>query len=315
MSTEKNWKSQSNHKPYRDLKTYLIEKYGEPVYRVPIDAGFTCPNRDGTVGVGGCIYCDPTGSGFTVNRKLSVQEQMAERMIRLRSKGVKKFMAYFQANSNTYAPVNRLRNLYSSALLDDVIILDVSTRPDLVPDEVLELLASFKSRVDVFLELGLQTANYHTLMKINRGHTLAEFIDAVIRARRFGLEVIAHVILNLPWDSLEDIIETAKLLSALRVDGVKLHSLYVVENTPLEKKFREGKIKIGTLEEFIERAITFLEYLDPEIVVHRLVADPPHEGTVFGNWGLPKIMILNRIEKVMKQRDSYQGKKFSYLNR
>jgi len=305
-----------NHeKPYRDLKTYLKERYGEPVYRLPIDAGFTCPNRDGTLSTGGCIYCDATGSGFSVNKKLSIQEQMKERMEKLRNRGIGKFMAYFQANSNTYAPIPKLRELYSSALLEDVIILDISTRPDLVPNEVLELLADYRKSVDVFLELGLQTVNYHTLRKLNRQHTLAEFVDAVIRAKKYGLEVIAHVILNLPWDNLEDVVETAKIISALQVDGVKLHSLYVVKDTPLEILYRKGKIKIGSLNEFINRAITFLEYLDPKIVIHRLAADPPHVGTVFGNWGLPKIEILNRIEKEMILRGSYQGKKYAYLNR
>jgi len=305
-----------NHeKPYRDLKTYLKERYGEPVYRLPIDAGFTCPNRDGTLSTGGCIYCDATGSGFSVNKKLSIQEQMKERMEKLRNRGIGKFMAYFQANSNTYAPIPKLRELYSSALLEDVIILDISTRPDLVPNEVLELLADYRKSVDVFLELGLQTVNYHTLRKLNRQHTLAEFVDAVIRAKKYGLEVIAHVILNLPWDNLEDVVETAKIISVLQVDGVKLHSLYVVKDTPLEILYRKGKIKIGSLNEFINRAITFLEYLDPKIVIHRLAADPPHIGTVFGNWGLPKIEILNRIEKEMILRGSYQGKKYAYLNR
>jgi len=305
-----------NHeKPYRDLKTYLKERYGEPVYRLPIDAGFTCPNRDGTLSTGGCIYCDATGSGFSVNKKLSIQEQMKERMEKLRNRGIGKFMAYFQANSNTYAPIPKLRELYSSALLEDVIILDISTRPDLVPNEVLELLADYRKSVDVFLELGLQTVNYHTLRKLNRQHTLAEFVDAVIRAKKYGLEVIAHVILNLPWDNLEDVVETAKIISVLQVDGVKLHSLYVVKDTPLEILYRKGKIKIGSLNEFINRAITFLEYLDPKIVIHRLAADPPHVGTVFGNWGLPKIEILNRIEKEMILRGSYQGKKYAYLNR
>ena len=157
--------------------------------------------------------------------------------------------------------------------------------------------------------------NYHTLRKLNRQHTLAEFVDAVIRAKKYGLEVIAHVILNLPWDNLEDVVETAKIISVLQVDGVKLHSLYVVKDTPLEILYRKGKIKIGSLNEFINRAITFLEYLDPKIVIHRLAADPPHVGTVFGNWGLPKIEILNRIEKEMILRGSYQGKKYAYLNR
>lgn len=261
-----------NHKPYRHLKGYLIERYGEVVYRIPIDAGFTCPNKNGTKGRGGCIYCDPTGSGFSVDGQKSIREQMLERIEKLRAKGIKKYMAYFQANSNTYAPVKKLKELYDSAISDDIVILDVSTRPDLASEETLELLESYKEKLDVIIEFGLQTANFWTLKKLNRGHTLAEFIDAVIRAKKHGLEVVAHVIVNLPWDTMTDVIETAKILSALSVDGVKIHSLYVVEGTALGKMYKKGLIQICDLHEYIERVITFLEFLDPEIVIHRLVA-------------------------------------------
>ncbi|MDI3523410.1 MULTISPECIES: TIGR01212 family radical SAM protein [unclassified Kosmotoga] len=304
-----------NHKPYRHLKGYLKERYGEVVYRIPIVAGFTCPNKDGTKGRGGCIYCDPTGSGFSVDGQKSIREQMLERIEKLRAKGVKKYMAYFQANSNTYAPVKKLKELYDSAISDDIVILDVSTRPDLASEETLELLESYKEKLDVIIEFGLQTANFWTLKKLNRGHTLAEFIDAVIRAKKHGLEVVAHVIVNLPWDTMTDVIETAKILSALSVDGVKIHSLYVVEGTALGKMYKKGLIQICDLHEYIERVITFLEFLDPEIVIHRLVADPPKEGTLFANWGLPKIEIINRIEKKMKEENRRQGGRFNYLNR
>jgi len=304
-----------NHKPYRHLKGYLIERYGEVVYRIPIDAGFTCPNKNGTKGRGGCIYCDPTGSGFSVDGQKSIREQMLERIEKLRAKGIKKYMAYFQANSNTYAPVKKLKELYDSAISDDIVILDVSTRPDLASEETLELLESYKEKLDVIIEFGLQTANFWTLKKLNRGHTLAEFIDAVIRAKKHGLEVVAHVIVNLPWDTMTDVIETAKILSALSVDGVKIHSLYVVEGTALGKMYKKGLIQICDLHEYIERVITFLEFLDPEIVIHRLVADPPKEGTLFANWGLPKIEIINRIEKKMKEENRLQGGRFNYLNR
>jgi hypothetical protein len=208
-----------------------------------------------------------------------------------------------------------LKELYDSAISDDIVILDVSTRPDLASEETLELLESYKEKLDVIIEFGLQTANFWTLKKLNRGHTLAEFIDAVIRAKKHGLEVVAHVIVNLPWDTMTDVIETAKILSALSVDGVKIHSLYVVEGTALGKMYKKGLIQICDLHEYIERVITFLEFLDPEIVIHRLVADPPKEGTLFANWGLPKIEIINRIEKKMKEENRRQGGRFNYLNR
>jgi radical SAM protein (TIGR01212 family) len=179
----------------------------------------------------------------------------------------------------------------------------------------LDLFEEFKKRVDVSVELGLQTANYRTLKKINRDHTLAEFVDAAVRVKRRGIELVVHVILNLPWDDMEDVVETAKILSALDVDGVKLHSLYVVERTKLAEMYKKGEIKICSLEEYIDRAITFLEYLSPNVVIHRLVADPPRKGTIFGNWGKSKIEIINMIEEELERRDTYQGKKFDYLNR
>ncbi|ACM22332.1 radical SAM protein, family [Thermotoga neapolitana DSM 4359] len=301
---------------YRKLSDHLKERYGERVQRIVIFGGFSCPNRDGTKGTGGCIYCDATGSGFTTLMKLPIREQVLRMKERYEKRGIRKFIAYFQAFSNTYASIDELRKKYEEALVDDSIVqLSVSTRPDLVPEEVLDLLEEFKRKVDVSVELGLQTANYRTLRKINRGHTLAEFVDAAVRVKRRGMELVVHVILNLPWDDMEDVVETAKLLSALDVDGVKLHSLYVVEGTKLAEMYRKGEIEICSLEEYIERVITFLEYLSPKVVVHRLVADPPKEGTIFANWGKSKIEIINMIEKELERRDTYQGKRFDYLNR
>ncbi|KAF2959985.1 MULTISPECIES: TIGR01212 family radical SAM protein [unclassified Thermotoga] len=301
---------------YRKLSDYLKERYGERVQRIVIHGGFSCPNRDGTKSRGGCIYCDATGSGFTTLMRLPIREQVMEIKKKYEKRGIKKFIAYFQSFSNTYAPVEVLRERYEEALVDDSIIqLSVSTRPDLVSERVLDLFEEFKKRVDVSVELGLQTANYRTLKKINRGHTLAEFVDAAVRVKKRGIELVVHVILNLPWDDMEDVVETAKILSALDVDGVKLHSLYVVEGTKLAEMYKKGEIKICSLEEYIDRAITFLEYLSPNVVIHRLVADPPRKGTIFGNWGKSKIEIINMIEEELERRDTYQGKKFDYLNR
>ncbi|MFO7881711.1 MAG: TIGR01212 family radical SAM protein [Kosmotogaceae bacterium] len=302
-------------KHYNDLKSHLKKRYGELIYRLPIDAGFTCPNRDGTKGTRGCIYCDSTGSGFSVDGSKSLKKQAEERKAKLKRRGINKFIAYFQAMSNTYCTVDKLNELYSSVLEDDIAVLDVSTRPDLVPENILSLLESYKEKLDVIVEFGLQTSNKTTLKMLNRGHDIFDFIDAVVRAKDHGLEVVAHVIVNLPWDNLEDVIETSKLLSSLKLDGVKIHSLYIVENTPLGQMYKNGRVNVCSLEEYIERVIIFLEYLSSNIVIHRLASDPPREGTLFGNWGLSKIEILNRIHNKMDQEKRYQGKKFSYLNR
>lgn len=226
-------------------------------------------------------------------------------------KGAEKFIAYFQNYSNTYADINKLREIYKQAIDEDIVQIAISTRPDCISDEILDLLEELKKKIDVSIEMGLQTANYHTLVKMNRGHTLAEYINAAIKVKNRGFELVSHVILNFPEDNMLDVIESAKILSVLGVDGVKIHSLYIVENTILGKMYREGKIKIGTLNDFVEKVVRFLEYLSPKIVIHRLVADPPRNGTIFGNWGKPKIQIINLIEKTLKEKNTYQGKKFT----
>ncbi|KAF2955980.1 TIGR01212 family radical SAM protein [Marinitoga sp. 38H-ov] len=301
---------------YNKLSEYLKNKYGERVQRLPINAGFTCPNKIGLKGTSGCIYCEETGSGFAaLSPKNSIKEQV-EYMIKRYEGRANKYMAYFQSNTNTFAPAHVLKKIYDSALIDDrIVILDISTRPDSVEDEKLDLIASYKEKLDVYLEFGLQSVNYNTLKILNRGHTLAEFIDAVNRAKNRNIEVIVHMIIDLPWDREEDIIEGAKILSALNVDGVKLHSLYITENTVLGQMYKNGGVKPLSLEEFINRNILFLEYLDPKVVIHRLAADPPKDNVIHGNWGMSKIKIINLLEKEMRNRNTYQGRLFNYLNR
>lgn len=287
----------------------MKKRYGSKVHRLIIDAGFTCPNRQkGTP----CIFCDPTGSGFNTLHGLSIKDQVIrQREWAKRKYGAEKFIAYFQAFTNTYASVEVLREKYSQALIDDSIVeLDVSTRPDCVPEEVLELLESFKEKVNVTVEFGLQTINSKTLRILQRGHGLAEFIDAVLRSKEHGLEIVVHVIIDLPWDELDDVIDTARTLSALKIHGVKMHSLYVVKGTTLEKMISEGAVKLLSFQEYLDRAVAFLENLSSETVIHRLVSDPPIGMTVFGNWGKTKNEIVLEIEKELEKRDTWQGKKW-----
>ncbi|ABR31409.1 TIGR01212 family radical SAM protein [Thermosipho melanesiensis] len=290
------------------MSVELKKKYGEKVYRLPINAGFTCPNREN--GKPGCLFCDETGSGFTTITGLNIKSQIEELKKRYKSRGVKKFIAYFQNYTNTYAPIDVLKKVYSEAIDKDIVQISISTRPDCISDEILDLLEELKNNIDISIEMGLQTANYHTLVKMNRGHTLSEFINAALKIKNRGFELISHVILNFPDDNLLDVIETAKILSVLNVDGVKIHSLYIVENTILGKLYKESKLKIGSLENYIERVVRFLEFLSPKITIHRLVADPPKTGTIFGNWNKPKIQIINMIENTLKEKETYQGKKF-----
>jgi len=300
---------------YNKLKESLLKKYGFPVYKIPVDAGFTCPNRDGHLGWGGCIFCEETGSGFAIqNRGESIEKQVLKGIGRMKRRYPDaKFFVYFQNFTNTYAPPEVLDSKYREALCHpDVIGVDISTRPDCVPEEVLDVVEALSKQTHVTLEYGMQTANYRTLMKLNRGHTLGEFIDAVIRTKKRNLEVVAHIILNLPWDDRIDVIETAKILNALCVNGVKIHSLYIPKVSVMAGMYERGEIKICSLEEYINRVITFLEYLSPDIVIHRLVAEGPRNGCIFNNWGLLKIQVINAIDRELKSRDTWQGKQFRF---
>ena len=299
---------------YNRLSIYLKNRYGERVQRLPINAGFTCPNKTGEKGKGGCIYCDSTGSGFAAfSSQTSIEDQVKNMIEKYQSKA-NKFIVYFQSNTNTYAPAKVLKIRYEKALIDDrIVALDVSTRPDCISNETIEVLKEFKDNLDVFVELGVESTNPNTLKFMNRGHTLAEVIDATNRLKKANLEIILHYIIDFPTDTIEDVVEMAKISSVLKVNGVKLHSLYIVENTKLGEMYKLGEFVPLTLKAFVDRSIIFLEYLDPNVVIHRLVADPPKEGTLHGNWGLSKIQILNIIEAEMKKRNSYQGKLFDYL--
>ncbi|WP_427340126.1 TIGR01212 family radical SAM protein [Caloranaerobacter sp. DY30410] len=303
---------------YRVYSVYLKNKYGEKVYKLPINLPITCPNRDGTVGYGGCIFCGEVGAGFeSLSNVLSVRDQILTNKAYIKKKyKANKFIAYFQNFTNTYMDISSFKKNITEAILEDIVEIDISTRPDCISDKYLEFLKKIKDDygVNVTIELGLQTVNYHTLKKINRGHTLAEFIDSVIRIKSFGFEVCAHLILNLPWDTMDDVIENAKILSALSVDQVKLHSLYIVENTPLAKLYKEGRIQIISKDEYIFRVINFLEYLKSDIVVQRLIGRAPEENTIFVNWNTSWWKVKEEIINKMIELKTFQGKKCSYLN-
>jgi len=303
---------------YNVYSQYLKKRYGEKVYKLPVNLPLTCPNRDGTVGIGGCAFCGEEGAGFEdLSNSLTVGEQLKINMEYIRKKyKAQKFIAYFQNFTNTYLPLAAFAKYLEEVNYPDIVEAAISTRPDCINDSYLELLQNFREKtgIQVTIELGLQTVNYHTLEKINRGHTLAEFIDSVMRIKKMGLEVCTHLILNLPWDKMEDVQENAKVLSALGIEQVKLHSLYIVKNTALAKLYQTGEIELLSKEEYIERVITFLEYLDPQIVVQRLIGRAPEENTLFVNWNTSWWKIRDTIEELLEKRDTFQGKKFNYLN-
>jgi len=302
---------------YSRYSTYLQDKYGEKVYKLPINLPLTCPNRDGTFGEGGCTFCgDEGGSHENLPNFLSVKEQLIKNRDYIGEKyKAKKFIAYFQNFTNTYLPLDNFKEYIKEAIMEDIVAIYISTRPDCISDEHLDFLDEIKSNlgIDVVIELGLQTVNYHSLKKINRGHTLAEFIDASNRIKKHDIRICTHIILNLPWDDLEDTIENAKVLSALDVDEVKLHSLYIIDGTIMGEEYKNGEIDIISKEEYIDRVITFLEYLNPEIVIQRLIGRAPKENSLFVNWNESWWKIRDEIEQKMIDNGSFQGKRFNYL--
>jgi radical SAM protein (TIGR01212 family) len=300
-------------KRYRDYNSYLRELFGERVQKIPLDAGFTCPNRDGTISRGGCIYCDSRGSGsgaFT-QRGESLEEQILRGLNWAGKKyRASKFIAYFQSFTNTYAPVAQLRDLYDRALKHEGMVgLSVGTRPDCLDEEILGLLAAYQEKFLVWLELGLQSAHDVTLLKINRGHDVACFDRAVAGARAKGLNVCAHVILGLPGENPEMMMETARHLGDLAVEGVKIHALYVVKGTHLAKIHEQAGYRCLEREEYADLLLDFLERLPPAMVIQRLTGDPVPAELVAPIWVREKAKTLNLISKRFEERDSWQGKR------
>lgn len=298
---------------YNEYSKYLKNKYGEKVYKLPVNLPVTCPNRDGSLGVGGCTYCAEVGAGFeTLDNTLSVKDQLNKNMDYIKVKyKAKKFIAYFQNYTNTYLELEKFKEYINQTQMEDIVEVAISTRPDCISDEYLEFLNEFRKStgIEISIELGLQTVNYHTLVKINRGHTLAEFIDAVLRIQKYGFEICVHLILNLPYDNMDDVVETAKIMSVLKVNQVKLHSLYVIENTVMGTLFKNGELKLLSKDDYIDRVITFLEYLDKDIVVQRLIGRAPKENSLFVNWGMSWWKIKEEIESKMEKEQTFQGKK------
>ncbi len=302
----------SSRPRYRAFSRFLREKFAAKVYRVTIDAGFTCPNVDGTLAVGGCVYCD--NRSFSPNRRLprtTLREQV-ERGVQILSQryGAKQFLAYFQAATNTYAPVDKLRRWYDEALAHPQIVgLAVGTRPDCVSDDVLNLLQSYARRMYVCLELGLQTIHDRSLDWMNRGHHYDAFVDAVRRAQGRGLDLCAHVILGLPGESHADMLATADALAALPVHAVKIHNLHVVRDTPMERMYHEGSVRMLEFSEYVSLVCDFLERLPPTMVIHRLSGEAPPDYLVAPLWCLDKPALLAAIHAELARRDSWQGKK------
>lgn len=298
-----------DNKRYHTLNYYLKNRFHEKIYKVSLNAGFTCPNIDGTKGYGGCIYCSKTGSGEfggNINDDLITQFNKVKEVMDKKWHG--KYIAYFQARSNTYAPVNILKEKYETVLkLDNVIGLFIATRCDCITDECLDYLNLLNKRTYLTIELGLQTIHESTSKLINRGHTLKEFTDTVKRLRERNIDVVVHIINGLPYETKEMMLETVKFVNTLDIQGIKIHMLNIIKDTPLETLYNKEHFHVLTKEEYIDIVISELELLDSKIVIHRITADPDPKTLIEPTWLLKKTVLLNDIDKEMKRRNTYQG--------
>lgn len=303
----------NNTKRYYDFKSYLINTFGCKVYKLQIDAGFTCPNRDGSLSTGGCIYCNSRFSELRQRGPLpSVKDQIANgKNLYSRMRGAKKFIAYFQTATNTYAPREKLKALYDEALSQEEIIgLAVGTRPDCVPDDVVALFEDYAKKHHIWIEYGLQSIHDKSLQFINRGHDAKTFVDAVKRTAGKDINICVHIIVGLPGETYEDILETARTVAALPVNGIKIHLLLALEGTVLGELFKQGKIRMIDRDEYVSTVCDILEMLPPHMVIQRLTADGYRELYLAPDWGRNKLDVLNAIDKEMDRRDSYQGAKY-----
>ena len=304
-----NW----NGKPYHSFDYMLKERFGEKIYKVALNGGMTCPNRDGTLGNRGCIFCSAGGSGdFAGNRQDSITQQIEKQASSIRQKrGVAKFIAYFQAYTNTYAPVDYLRKIYTEAISHpDIVVVSIGTRPDCLDKDILQLLDELNQKKPVWVELGLQTIHETTAQYIRRGYPLSCFEQAVSELRKRNLDVIVHTILGLPGENRNDILSTIEYLNHQDVQGIKLQLLHVLKGTDLADDYLAGKFQVYTMEEYLDLVIDCLEHLNPEIVIHRLTGDGPKDLLIAPLWSSAKRTVLNTLHHKCKLQHSFQGKKY-----
>lgn len=298
-------------KRYNQFSAYLKNKFGQKVYKITLDAGFSCPNRDGTISTGGCIFCDDGGSFSRAHSNLlPVEEQVKAGVASLSEKfKAKKFMSYFQAYTNTYKPVQELEKIYGSALNHpDIVGISIGTRPDCVDSDKLNLIASYTKDYETWIEYGLQSVHDRTLKYINRGHDFKTFTRTCEETMKRGIKVCAHVILGLPSESRDDMLETAKTLAEMGVDGVKIHDLCIMKNTKLAQIYKEQEIKLLEEDEYVSLVCDFLEVLPVGTTIHRLAGNGLQALKIAPLWLNKKFEVLNKIDRELLTRNSWQGK-------
>lgn len=293
---------------YRHLNTYLKEKFGERTLKICIDGGFTCPNRDGKCGIGGCIFCSERGSGEHISNLLTISEQVKKHLSSYRGERANKFIAYFQNFTNTYDTLENLKAKYDSALIDNRIVgISIATRPDCINPEIVKLLKSYTDKYYVSVELGLQTSNDYTSKSINRGYLSKDFTKAVEMLKNNNIDVITHIMIGLPNETFDDLKETVKFINKHNIQGLKIHSTYVVKNTKLEELYKNGTYIPVSLEYYLNSLTYVITHISPNIIIHRISGDAPKDLLVAPSWNLHKKWILNGFEKILKENNLWQG--------
>lgn len=303
----------SDEKRYFSLNSYLRKKFNQKVFKISLDAGFSCPNRDGSISKGGCIFCSPRGSGDFAGIDKDIVKQfyeIKEMMNRKWKEG--KYIGYFQAYTNTYAPVEVLREKYNSILnLENVVGLAIATRPDCLPIDVLNLLEEINNKTYLWVELGLQTINEKTSKLINRGYDLNVYIDSMKKLNERGIETVTHVILGLPGENRDDMLRTIDFVSNSPSKGIKLHLLHLMKDTPMVKLYENDLLRFLEKEEYIDLVVDSIERLPKDMVIHRLTGDSPRSTLIGPMWSLKKWEVLNSIDDRLRERDTWQGKKYN----
>ncbi len=300
-----------SEKRYNTMNEYMKKRFGTKVFKVSLNAGFTCPNKDGSKGLGGCTFCSPSGSGDFAGKKGDTLDNQFDMIVkRMHEKWPSaKYIAYFQANTNTYAPVKELRRLYDHALsLDENIVgLSIATRADALDEAVIKLLAEYHQKTYLQVELGLQSMHEKTAEKINRGHSLKEFNSAVKRLRKHGINVVVHIINGFPWEDKTAMLKTVEHLNTLDIQGIKIHMLHLTKNTKMAYEHEQSPYTLLTLEDYVDITVHQIRLLNPSIIIQRVTGDASKDDLIAPLWTLKKFVVMNNIDKLMRKHDYVQG--------
>lgn len=296
---------------YNHLNSYLKNKFGQRTLKICVDGGFTCPNRDGKKGYGGCIFCGERGSGEHL-KNIDISAQVKKHLESYRGQRAEKFIVYFQNFTNTYDSIDNLRKKYTSALVDDRIIgIAIATRPDCIDEDIVKLLSEFTDKYYVSVELGLQTSNDETGILLNRGYTSSDFTTAVKLLNKYNIDVIAHIMIGLPNEDKKDIENTVKFVNSHKIQGLKIHSTYIISNTKLEDMYKSNAYSPISLEYYLDSLCYVLTHINPNIIIHRISGDAPKDLLVAPSWNSHKKLVLNGIDKILREKDLYQGMHFN----